>query len=115
MCVIRYCFEHKQTYILVRENGRTGRRGEEEEESGGGDGGVPGMADGVVDHAEETPGHRRRWPVLDLRAQGPALQVPGRVQAIQRTTLNSQRALRVPTSEEENRPSRCSLSQELRR
>lgn len=62
-------------FTRERERERDGRGGEEEE-----GGGVAGMANGVVDNAEEAQGHRGRRGLLYHGAEGPSLQVPGGVQ-----------------------------------
>lgn len=86
------------------ERGRDGRGGGEEE-----GGGVAGMANGVVDYAEEAQGHRGRGGLLHHGAEGPSLQVPGGVQEVQ----GPRRPLLPPRQAHQDL--RLLLRQELRR
>jgi hypothetical protein len=99
--------EKKRQYKFFRERERErdGRGGEEEE----GGGGVAGMANGVVDNAEEAQGHRGRRRLLHHGAEGPSLQVPGGVQEDQ----GPRRPLLPPRQAHQDL--RLLLRQELRR
>lgn len=67
------------------------------------------MADGVVGDAEEAQVHRGRRSLLDRRAQGPALPLPGGGPQSQ-----GGRPCRVPARQEEAPSLRSLLAQERR-